>query len=183
MAMASKSLFTPKSSIRIRCWNVRSLGNPSKQNGRLKDVLRTVKEKDIEVLALSEVRWPDHGVAQVGETVVAFSGMVDSSRQCRSCGVAVMLGKRAVTAWKAAGSVFEALSDRMMRVRLKLHTGFVSIIAVYAPTNEPKNEGESVEFYQSLQKVVRQIDLKDTVLIMGISMPGWEMMLSHGMAL
>ena len=70
---ASASLFTPKSSIQLGCWNVRSLGNPIKQNGQLKDVLRTMKEKCLEVLALSEVRWPGHGVAQADEdTVVVY---------------------------------------------------------------------------------------------------------------
>ena len=63
----SASLFTPKSSIQVGCWNMCLLRNPSKQNGQLKDVLRTMKEKGVEVLALSELRWPGHGVVQADE--------------------------------------------------------------------------------------------------------------------
>ena len=59
------TLFTPKHCIRIRCWNVHSLGKPTRLNSRLHDVLRTMREKKIELLALSEVRWPDHGVSQL----------------------------------------------------------------------------------------------------------------------
>ena len=87
-------LFTPKASIRIGCWNVRSLGNPSKQNGRLRDVLRTMKEKSIEILALSEVRWPSHGVSHLEEAVIVYSGMAVSDRKHRRRGVAVVLSER-----------------------------------------------------------------------------------------
>ena len=95
------------------------------------------------------------------------TGMDASSRQSHSCGVAVVLGQRASAAWRAAGAVFNPVSDRLLRVRLKLHTGFVSIIAVYAPTNEPTNQGESMEFYQVLQEVTRQVPVRDMVLVMG----------------
>ena len=139
--MSATSLFMSKGRIRVGCWNVRSLGNPSKQNGRLMDVLRTMKKKKIEVLALSEVRWPGHGVAQVEDAMIAHSGMAISSRQFHRHGVAVVFSERAAAAWREARSVFDPMSDRMLKVRMKLHTGSVSIIAVYAPTNEPKNEG------------------------------------------
>ena len=38
-------LLSPKSSIRVGCWNVRPLGNPTKQNSRLREVLCTMSEK------------------------------------------------------------------------------------------------------------------------------------------
>ena len=37
----------------------------TKQNGRLRDVLRTMKEEGIDMLALSEVRWPGHGIIKL----------------------------------------------------------------------------------------------------------------------
>ena len=53
-SMKSKqSFFAPKSNTGIGCWNVRSLGNLTKQNSRLRDVLHTMIEKHIEI---SEVR-------------------------------------------------------------------------------------------------------------------------------
>ena len=81
---ASGTLLTPKSSIQLGCWNVRSLCNPTRQNGRLCDVLRTMKEKSVEVLALSKLRWPGHGVSQMEDTIIAHSGMSDRNRHQRS---------------------------------------------------------------------------------------------------
>ena len=164
---ASGTLLTPKSSIQLGCWNVRSLGNPTRQNERLCDVLRTMKEKSVEVLALSEVRWPGHGVSQLEDTIIAHSDMSDRNSHQRSRGVAVLLSDSAASAWRSAGSVFHPVSERILRIRLKSHIGFMSLIAVYAPTNVPGNEEETEAFYQSLQSVVEQVPVRDMLLIMG----------------
>ena len=83
------TLFTPKDSIRVGCWNVRSLRKPTRQNGMLRDVLRTMSEKKIELLALSEVRWPGHCMSHLDDAVIIFSGMLENEPQHRrrsSCG-------------------------------------------------------------------------------------------------
>ena len=67
------------------------------------------------------------------------------------------MSKRAAGAWRAAGSVFDPVSERILHICLKLHTGFVTLVAVYVPTNELRNEEESVEVYQALQDVVRKV--------------------------
>ena len=133
------TLFTPKDSIRVGCWNVRSLGKPTRQNGRLRDVLRTMREKKIELLALSEVRWPGHGVSQLNDAVIIYSGMLDNELKHRRRGVAVVLEERAASGWRMAGSEFTPVSERLLKIRLKSHFGHVSVIAVYAPTNEAGN--------------------------------------------
>ena len=51
------ALFHAKSTKRIGCWNVRTLGSLSGQNEKLRNALRTMREKKIEVLALSESRY------------------------------------------------------------------------------------------------------------------------------
>ena len=56
LAYVGSILFGPKIIIRIGCWNVRTLGKPTKQNGRLRDLMRTMAEKKIQLLAMSEVR-------------------------------------------------------------------------------------------------------------------------------
>ena len=85
------TLFTPKHCIRIGCWNVCSLRKPTRQNSRVRDVLGTMQEKKIELLALSEVRWPDHGVSQLDSAVIIHSGMAESDSQHRRRGIAVVL--------------------------------------------------------------------------------------------
>ena len=164
---AGHALFTLKDCVRVGCWNVRSLGKPTRQNSRLRDVLRTMREKKIELLALSEVRWPGHGVSQLDGTVIIHSGMAESEPQHRRRGVAVVLEKRAASAWRLAGSEFTPVSERILRTRLKSHTGHVSVIAVYAPTNEAGNEEETKKFYQALQDCVSETPKRDMLLVMG----------------
>ena len=60
------------------------------------------------------------------------------------------------------------MSERKARVRLKLHTDYLSTFMLHSPTNEPKNKGEAKELYQSLQAVVRwSIPERDLRLFLG----------------
>ena len=85
----------------------------------------------------------------------------------RHRGVAVVLSEKAVPAWKSAGSVWDPVSERILRLRMKSHTGYMSLIAVYAPTNEPKSAEKSDVFYEELQECVRQVPRGDMLLILG----------------
>ena len=93
--------------------------------------------------------------------------MPDRNSHQRNRGVAVLLSESAASAWRSAGSVFHPVSERIPRIRLKSHIGFMSLIAVYAPTNVPGNEEETEAFYQSLQSVVEQVPVRDMLLILG----------------
>ena len=66
---------------------MRTLGNPSKQNSRLRDVVLTI-ENEIELLALSEVRWPGHETVQIKGRLILYSGHLperDHQLAVRSC--------------------------------------------------------------------------------------------------
>ena len=52
----SCTFLSPKVCVRLGCWNMHSLVRPTRENARLRAVLRTMDEKHIKVLALSEVR-------------------------------------------------------------------------------------------------------------------------------
>ena len=160
-------LFEPKINTRIGCWNVLTLGKPTKQNGRLRDLMRTMAEKKIQLLALSEVRWPGHGVFQIGNSTFVYSGVPEHEKSYHRKGVAIALSADADAAWRAAGSDFDPVSECLLRIRLKMHSGHVSIIAVYAPTNETSKEDESEQFYLDLQELVCKVPKRDMLLIMG----------------
>ena len=144
------------------CWV-----KPTKQNSRLRKVLCTMSEKGIHLLALSEVRWPGHGVLHFGDYVILYSGLDTDDQNYRHRGVAVVLSEKAVPAWKSAGSVCDPVSERILRLRMKSHTGYMSLIAVYAPTNKPKSAEKSDAFYEELQECVRQVPRGDMLLILG----------------
>ena len=61
-------------------------------------VLRTMREKKIELLALSEVRGPGHGMSCLYGAVIIHSSMAESDPQNRRRGVAVVIEERAATA-------------------------------------------------------------------------------------
>ena len=86
--------------------------------------MNTMSEKAIEVLVLSEVRWPGHGVSQLGDAVIVHSGVPAEERHRRQ-GVAIVMREKAASAWRQAGSEFDPVSERILRVRLKSHTGFL----------------------------------------------------------
>ena len=59
------------------------------------------------------------------------------------------------------------MTERILWLRLKSHTGYLSLMAVYAPMNEPTNEEDSIVFYEELQKCVRQVLRGNMLLILG----------------
>ena len=135
--MQTNQSFVPlKASTRIGCWNVRRLGNLSKQNSRLRDVLCTMEEKKIELLALSDVRCPGHGIVEINGQLSLYSGLPAQQPSNRRKEVAVVLSEKSVVAWRAAGAEFDPISERLVRIRLKMHSGHVRICVCCVCTNE-----------------------------------------------
>ena len=72
-----------------------------------------MKEKAIEVLALSDVKWPSNGVLQLESVTIAYSGMpADVHHHCQR-GVTVVMSERAALAWRLTDSVFDLVSERI----------------------------------------------------------------------
>ena len=74
----------------------------------------------------------------------------------------MVLEKHAASTWRLAGSEFTPVSERLLRIRLKSHTGHVSVIAVYEPMKL-----ESRKFYQTMQDFVSNTPKRDMMLVMG----------------
>ena len=101
------SLLHAKSKTSIGCWNVRSLGSLSRQSDRLVACLRTMEEKQIDLLALSESRWPGQGVSRIRSITILHSG----SSSAHIHGVAIVLSPQARSSWEAAGCVHPHLRE------------------------------------------------------------------------
>ena len=61
----------------IGCWNVKSLGKPTKFSFKLRNVIETSKLKNMSSLAMSEMQWVDSGILEMDETTVLFSGIAE----------------------------------------------------------------------------------------------------------
>ena len=85
--------------------------------------------------------------------------------------MAVILSPRAKAAWDAAGCVFQPVSERILRLRLKCHMSYMTVVAVYAPINPPNSTSEAVSlseaFYDHLQSALSSVPSSDLIVILG----------------
>ena len=122
-ARKNVSLFHAKLKTRIARWNVRTLGRLSEQSEKLLGLVRTMEEKKIELMALSETRWTGQGVERIKDKTFLYSG----TEKERNYGVAIVLSSHARRSWEEAGSVFHPVSECILRTRIKTHFGYICI--------------------------------------------------------
>jgi exonuclease III len=99
-----------------------------------------------------------------------YSGAPSCNKTRSAHGVAIYLDKHASNVWKESGSVWEAVNERIIMIRLRCKPIHVTIIAVYSPIN-PNGNKQTVEetdaFYLKLQQTVDKVPRGDMLLIIG----------------
>jgi exonuclease III len=147
-------------------WNVRSCFRRAKKELTIKQL----KKHKIQVAALSETTMYNSGVTEVDVYTMIYSGVASGNKTRSAHGVAVCLHKQATRVWKDSGSVWEAVNERIITVRLGGKPIHISLIAVYAPTNSSKGQNAtdvSDNFYINLQQTVAKVPKGDMLLIVG----------------
>ena len=107
--------------IRLAAWNVRTLSEPGFQTAMQNILAR----HDIDIACLSEARIAGSGISKIGTHTLIHSGGT-----AKMYGVAIFLSPviaRNLVSWRA-------VSDRLLLARIKHRHGFLTVIAVYAPT-------------------------------------------------
>jgi exonuclease III len=56
-------------------------------------------------------------------------------------------------------------NERIIEVRLKISTGYLTILGIYAPIEE--KEEENYQFYKQLQKIIDKVNKSNMVILMG----------------
>ena len=142
--------------IRVGAWNIRSL---SENFDRFPLLSRELSLLGVEVAALSEVRKPGSGSISEGGYTYHWSGRGDGALRD---GVAIAISSR------LQPSVVEVtpVDERIMVVRLKHSFGFMSLIAIYAPTEPSKTEVKEM-FYAKLASVADGCPRRDIRLVLG----------------
>ena len=141
--------------LRVGAWNIRSLS----ETERLPLLSLELKKLGIAIAALSEVRWPGSGENSEGGYTYYYSGRSDGKR---TEGVAVAVADRFLSSVAKVTPV----DERIMLVRLKHTLGFISLVAVYAPTEKSKL-GNKEMFYTKLESILDQCPPGDTLLVLG----------------
>jgi exonuclease III len=146
-------------------WNVRSCFHFAKQQLIIKQLLKY----KIQIAALCETGLYDSGIKQIGDYTLIYSGMSSVKKTRSAHGVGVCLDKTATSVWKTSGSEWEAVDERIIKVRLSCTPITVTFIAVYAPVN-PSNLTmiqASERFYTGLQETIDRVPKGDMIILMG----------------
>ncbi|XP_049734946.1 Y-box-binding protein 1 isoform X1 [Loxodonta africana] len=143
----------PGNPLVIGTWDVQGM------NGRKLEVVKNEMEHtNIDILGVSEVEWAGAGRFESGNHVVYYSGYDTLKRN----GVAFVIKKsisRSVLNYKA-------VSDRLISIRLQGRPVNTTVIQIYAPTTDAKDE-EIEDFYKLLQSEIDQTYKKDALVITG----------------
>lgn len=143
-----------RTQLRIGCWNVRSF------SGRDQEIILELRNKKIDICAISETKKRGKGTEQYGDYILIYSGRPKETRA--TSGVGVLIDYK----YQNIISDIEYRSDRILKISLKLENHFTHIISVYAPdTGRPTQE--ALDFYEQLQLTVDKIPKQDQIIIMG----------------
>lgn len=127
--------------------------------GKLDNATKEMQRLRVDILGVSEVRWPTSGRLQSNSYTMYYSG---GEHPQHINGVAIILSRsvsRSVTA-------FIPHSDRTMLIKLKSHPVDINIIQVYAPTAD-KPDMEIRNFYKEIKELLKYTKPAEVVIIMG----------------
>ena len=141
--------------LRVGSWNVQTLS----EDHRLPHLSDELSRLRVDMVGLSETRRPGTGEISSKGYSYYWSGM---SNGARLRGVAIGISSR------LQPSVVEVtpVDERIMQLRLKHSMGFMSVVAVYAPTEMCETE-EKEMFYAKLELVLDQCPRRDTLIVLG----------------
>lgn len=138
---------------KIGTWNVRSLH----QAGKLQNVIKEMKEYEIDILGISEVRWTDSGCVKSGDHTMWYSGGSNHKN-----GVGIILHNK--IAKMVEGYI--ALSDRIIITKLNTKPFKINIMQVYAPTTDTSDEEIEI-FYEEIEEALSTTKSQEINIILG----------------
>lgn len=151
-------LLKPKTITRIAYWNVRTLYAA----GTLQEVAREMKKYQVDVLGISETRWIGCGNERLstGEQFIYSGKKEPNASHERGVGLLMTrVAERALLDW-------EPISERIIKARFKTRFKNITVVNVYAPTNDASEE-EKLSFYDQLQSVVEKVPKRDVCMVIG----------------
>ena len=126
--------------------------------GKLEVVKQEMARVNIDILAISELKWTGMGEFNSDDHSVYYCGQESLRRN----GVAIMVNKRVQNA--VLGGNLK--NNRMISVRFQGKPFTITVIQVYAPTSNAK-EAEVERFYEDLQDLLELTLNKDVLFIIG----------------
>ena len=131
--------------------------------GKLGVVKQEMPRVNVYTLGISELKWTGMGEFNSDDHFIYYCGQESLRRN----GVTIIVNKRVQNAVLG----YNLKNDRMISVRFQGKPFNITIIQVYAPTNNAE-EAEDEHFYEDLQDLLQLTPKKDVLLIQGTGMPG-----------
>ncbi|XP_065582698.1 craniofacial development protein 2-like [Artemia franciscana] len=142
---------------RIGYWNVRTV-NQETQPGKLNSVMRTLDKFRIDIAGLSETKLTGFGTLNSETYHILYSGLETK----KEAGVGMALSSRA----KKCLVDWEPINKRIFRARFATSQAKLTVIVVYAPTNDTVDQTKD-DFYRVLSNVVAEAHRHDIVTLCG----------------
>ena len=150
-----KSFTDPKHTLKIGSWNVRTMY----QVGKTKQVVNEMENYKLDILGISELRWTGFGKMKTSDNkIILYSGSEDKHES----GVALILNQNA----NKSLIDWEPVNERIIKARFFSKYIKLSVIQVYAPTNDADEENKHL-FYEILQKTLDKVPKHDMTVIIG----------------
>ena len=105
----------------------------------------------------------------INDYTTIYSGVPSDNKTSNAHGVVICLGQTATKVWKDSGSKWEAVSERIVKIRLKCSQINMTVIAVYFPVNSSNKQVTDIsdKFYIDLQDALNKVSSDDMIIIMG----------------
>ena len=150
---------------KVACWNFRTMKDSENRSQRLSTlVARELARLDIDIAALSEVRFTEHGSFTVDEAGYTLFWSGKNKDERRLSGVGFMI-KTSIA--RKLQNLPVGHSDRIMSLKLPIQNNkFATVPSVYAPTLQAET-GVKEAFYRDLHTLLQQVDSKEKLFILG----------------
>ena len=124
--------------------------------GKLEVVKQEMARVNIDILGISELKWPRMGEFNSDDHYIYYCGQESLRRN----GVAIMVNKRVRNAVLGCN----LKNNRMISVRFQGKPFNIRVIQVYAPTSNAE-EAEAERFYEDLQDLLELTPPKDVLFL------------------
>jgi endonuclease/exonuclease/phosphatase family metal-dependent hydrolase len=126
--------------------------------GKMTEIGKEVVKYKLDVVALQEIRWQGQGQIDKQEYSLFYSG---PKRRTGLYGTGFIVPRRT----RKSILEFEAVNERICKLRIRGKFRNISITSAHAPTEE--REAEKEEFYDPLEQTCWKIQKYDMLVVMG----------------
>ena len=147
----------------VASWNIRTLQDTSNMPERRTAVIsKVLKKYSIDIVALSETRFPGSGQLREDDYTFFWSGRPEEEKRMAGVGFAIRN-----TIAKKLVEMPVSINERLMYLRIPLlKDEHATLISAYAPTMTNTDEVKE-NFYDDLQQVMKKIPAEDKVFLLG----------------